>query len=83
MQIYTAYHWTECVDPNGEVRARTVIAEEVCNLIGRTTISTNQSLQNSQRLKHQPKSTQRLPMAPAEWPYVVSLGGEPLGPAEV
>ena len=55
VQMCTAKHWTEHGDPNGEVRARTVGAEGVCNLIGRTT-STNQA---SPELNHQPKSTQR------------------------
>jgi hypothetical protein len=40
--MHTAKHWTEHGDPNGEVRARTVGAEGVCNLIRRT-ISTNQT----------------------------------------
>jgi len=35
MQMYTAKHWTEHGDPNGEVRARTVRTEGVCNLIGK------------------------------------------------
>ena len=39
----TAKHWTERRDHSGEVRARTIGAEGVCNLIGRTTISTNQT----------------------------------------
>jgi hypothetical protein len=41
--MYTANHWTESRDLNEEVRARTVGAEGVCNIIGRTTISTNQT----------------------------------------
>jgi hypothetical protein len=32
-------------------------AKRICNPIGRTAISTNQSSQSSQGLKHQPKST--------------------------
>jgi hypothetical protein len=48
MQMYTAKHWSECGHPNGEVRARTVGAEGVFNLIGRTTISTYQIPQSSQ-----------------------------------
>jgi hypothetical protein len=43
--------------PNGGVRERTEGAEEVCNPIGKTTISNNQTLQSSQGLNHQPKST--------------------------
>jgi len=40
--MYTAKQQTEHGDPNGEIRARTEGAEEICNSIGRTTISTNQ-----------------------------------------
>jgi hypothetical protein len=64
MQMSTAKHWTECGDPNGEVRARTVGAEGVCSLKGRT-ISTNQTSQSYQEINNQPKSTQGIPMAPA------------------
>jgi hypothetical protein len=48
-------NWTEPRVPNGRVRERTEGAEGVCNLIEKT-ISTNQTLQNSQGLNHQPKS---------------------------
>ena len=58
MQMYTAKHWSEYGNSNGEVRARTVGAEGVCNLIGRTTISTNQTHLSSQVLNIHPKSTQ-------------------------
>jgi hypothetical protein len=47
MWIYTAKYWTEHRGSNGEVKARTVGAEGVCNLIGRTIISTNQTTQIS------------------------------------
>jgi hypothetical protein len=43
MQMNTAKHWTEYDDPTGEDRARTVGAEGVCILIGRTTMSTCQT----------------------------------------
>jgi hypothetical protein len=65
MWMYIAKHWTECGDPNGEIRARTEGAEGLCIPIGRTTIPTNQTPQSSQGLNHQPKSTQGVPMAPA------------------
>jgi hypothetical protein len=55
MQILTVNHWTELRDPNGRVRGRTKGAEGDCNPIGRT-ISTNWTIQSSQRLNHQPKS---------------------------
>jgi hypothetical protein len=41
MGMYTAKHWTECGDSNGEVREKTVGVGGGCNLIGRTIISTN------------------------------------------
>jgi hypothetical protein len=48
-------HWTEHGGPNGGVGERTERAEGVLNLIGRTTISTNQPdtpPQGSQKLNH-------------------------------
>jgi hypothetical protein len=50
MWIYTAKCGTEHRDPSGEVRATTVRAEGVYNLIGRRTISINQTIQSSQGL---------------------------------
>jgi hypothetical protein len=43
MLMLTSNHHTEHRDPNGGVRGRTEEAEGVCNPIGRTTKSTNQS----------------------------------------
>jgi len=43
MRMPAANHWTEHGDPNGGVREKTEGAEGVCNPIGRTTISTNQT----------------------------------------
>jgi len=87
MWMHTAKHWTEHVDHNGEVRARTVGAERVCNLIiGRTTISTNQTSWSSQGLKHQPKVHRGTHdsswICSRGFPYLASLGWEPLGPVE-
>ena len=48
--MLAANHQTEHAHPNGGVRGRTEGAEGVCNLIGRTKISTNQTLQNTQGL---------------------------------
>jgi hypothetical protein len=55
-------YWTVHRVPNGGVVERTEGAEGVCNPIGRTTISANQTPsshppQSSQGLNHQPKST--------------------------
>jgi hypothetical protein len=41
MLILRANHWTEVRDPYGRVRGRTEGAEEDCNPVGRTTLSTN------------------------------------------
>jgi hypothetical protein len=41
--MFEANHWTECRVPNREVREKTEGVEGVCNPIGRTTISTNQT----------------------------------------
>jgi len=65
--MLAANHWTEHRDPNGGVKGRTEGAKGFCKLIGRTTISTNRTLQNSQGLNHQPKSTHEGPMAPAAY----------------
>jgi hypothetical protein len=87
MQVYIAKHWTEHGDPDGEARARTVGAEGICNLIGRT-IPTNQVL---------PKLTGTKPPTKeymggthgSSWicsralRYLSSLGGKPFGPVEV
>jgi hypothetical protein len=54
-------HWTDYKLKNGGFRERTEGCEGVCNHIGRTTISTNQS---SQCLNHQPRSKHRESMAP-------------------
>jgi len=57
MWIYTDKHWTECVQLNGEVRARSVGDEGICNLIGRTAISTTLIPQRTQGLNQQPRYT--------------------------
>jgi hypothetical protein len=55
-------------------------AEGVCDPIGRTTISTNQTPQSFQTLNHQPKSTRGGTQSSSfirsrEWPYLASVGG--------
>jgi hypothetical protein len=67
MWRYTAKHWPERREPNGEVRARTIGAEGVFSPIGITTVSTNQTPQSSQGLNHQPKNTQEVRMALAAY----------------
>jgi len=86
-QMLRANHWMEHRFPNGGVRERIEGAEEVCNPIGRTTTSTNQTPQNSQGLNHQPKSTHGGIHGPAAyvrgWPSWASIGGEALGPVKI
>jgi hypothetical protein len=82
--MLAANHWTEQGDPNGGVRERTEEAKGVCDPIERT-ISTNQYPQNSQRLNHQPKSTNggthvSSRICSRGWPCWASVGGEALGP---
>ena len=55
--MLAANHRTECGVPNRGVRERTKGVEGVCNPIGRTTISINQTPQSSQGLNHQPNNT--------------------------
>jgi hypothetical protein len=83
--MLTGNHRTDRGDPNGGVRERTEDAEEVCNPIGRTTASTNQTPQSSQWLNHQPKSTHGETdgascICNRGLPYLASMGGEALGP---
>jgi len=60
-------------------------ADSVCNLIGRTTISTNHS---SQGLNHQPRSTHggthgSTCICSRGWPCQASMGEGALGPVKV
>ena len=57
MWMLAVNHQNELWDPNVEVRGRTEGAEEVCNIIGKTRISTNQTPQSSQELKLQRNKT--------------------------
>ena len=82
--MLTANSWTEHSVPNGGVRERTEAAEEVFNPIGRATILTNQTLQKSQGLNHQPKSTHggthgSIHICSRGWPCQSSVGGQALG----
>jgi hypothetical protein len=82
--MLTVNHQTDHGIPSAGVRGRTEGAEGVCNLIGRTTISTNQTLQSPQGLNHQPKSTHRGSHGSSHiysrgWPCGASVGGEAPG----
>ena len=81
MWMLAVNHQNELWDPNVEVRGRTEGAEEVCNIIGKTTISTNQTPQSSQELKLQPNKTHggthgSRCTCSRGWPYLASIGRE-------
>jgi hypothetical protein len=84
MWMLTANHQTEHVDHNGGVRRRTEEAEGVCNPIGRTTLSMNQTPpppRSSQRLKHQPMNTHQgthgsSSLCSRGWPCLAPMGQE-------
>jgi hypothetical protein len=59
-QMLTANHWTERGVPNRGVRERTEGVEEVCNLIERTTMPTNQTPPELPRTKLSTKEYTRL-----------------------
>jgi hypothetical protein len=82
-----ANHWTKQGVPSGAVRERTEGAEGVCSPIGRTTIATNQTLQSSQGLKHQSRSTHGVTHGSScicnrGWPCWASMGEEAFGPVK-
>ena len=71
----SANHWAESWDPNRGVRKMTEGIEGVCNPIGRTTVSTNQTPQSSQGLSHQPRSTYGSScICSRGWPCQASIG---------
>ena len=57
MGIIAAEHETEHRDGSGGIRGRTEESEVVCNSIGQTAISTDQTPQSSQGLNYQPEFT--------------------------
>jgi hypothetical protein len=85
-------HQKEHRDPSGGVRGRTEVAERVCNPIGRTPMSTNQTPstptpQSSLKLSHQPRGTHggihgSSHICSRKWPWQASLGGEALIPVK-
>jgi hypothetical protein len=85
--MLTTNHGTEQRNPSGGVRRRNEGPEEVCNPIGETTKSTNQTPQSSQELNYQPKNTHRGTygfsyICRRGWPYLASKRGEALGPVK-
>jgi hypothetical protein len=87
MWIYTAKHLIKYRDLNGEIRARTVGTEEVCSLIGKTTISTSQippKLPGTKPLTKEYTGGTRGSnhICSRGIPYLPSLGGESLDPEE-
>jgi hypothetical protein len=80
----TVNHWTDLWVPNGGVREGTEGAECVCNSIGRTTVSTNQT---SQGLNHKPRSTHGGTHGSSHpcsrgWPCQALMGKEAFGPVK-
>jgi len=87
MLMLTVNHWTEHGDSIGGVQRRTERAEGVCNPIGRTTKSTNQTPQSSQGPNHHPKYTHggthgSICICSRGLPYLASVGGAILGSVE-
>jgi hypothetical protein len=85
--MLAANHWAEQGVPNGGVREKTEGAEGVCNPVGGTTISTNQTPQSSQGLNHQPRSTHGGTdgfscIGSRGWPCWASMRGEAFGPVK-
>ena len=83
--MLAANHRTENGDPNGGVRERTEGTEGVCSPIGGRKISTNQTPQSFQGLKHQPKSTHggtHGNICSRGWPCWTSVEGEASGPVK-
>jgi hypothetical protein len=86
--MFAGNYLTEHKDPNGGFKGRTKRAEGVCNPIGRTTISANQTPQSYQILNHQPKSIHGETngsscICSRGWPCWASMGGEALGLVKV
>jgi hypothetical protein len=82
--MHATNHQTKHGDPNRGVRGRSEGAEGACNPIERRTISINQTVQSSQGLNHQPKSSHGGTHASSYiysrgWPYLASMGREALG----
>jgi hypothetical protein len=87
--MYTVKYWTEHGDPNGETRPRTVGAEGICNLIGRTTSNNIKQPNLTSLLGTKPTAIENTGAThSSNWicgrglPYLVLLGVEPLGPVE-
>jgi hypothetical protein len=82
--MLVANHWTEHGVPNGGL---TEGAEGVWNTLERTIISSDQKIQSSQELNHQPRSTHggihgSSCICSRGWPCSESIGEEVLGPVK-
>ena len=85
--MLTSIHWTEHRVPSRGSRESTQGAEGVWHPIGWTSVWTNQYLQSSEGLNHQPKSTHGEThdsscICSRGWPCQTSMGGEVLGPVK-
>jgi hypothetical protein len=90
MWVLAANNQTEHGDPNGVVRGRIEGTEGICNPIGRTTISTKELSYPSEFPGTKPLTKQYTWRDPwlqlyisRGWPYLASMGGEPIGAVEV
>jgi hypothetical protein len=84
--MLAANHQTEYGDPNGRLTRKTKVAKVVCNLIGRTTISTNRTPQSFKEQTPTKEYTWRHIWfqlhSSRELPYLSSERGEALGSVE-
>jgi hypothetical protein len=91
MQIFTANHQIAAGDPHGKVKRRMEGAEGDCNPIGRTAISPNLIPHPPSELSWTKPPTKEYTLGThgsscicsRGWLYLVSMGGEALGPIEV
>ena len=84
MWIIAPNHQTEHGDPNGGIVGRIEESEGVCNSIGQTAISTNQTSQSFLGLNYQPEFTHggssgSRCILRRGGTYLVLVGGETLG----
>ena len=85
--MLSANNWTEHGVPSGEVREMPEGAEEVCNPIGRITISTNQIIPKFPGTKPPSKKSYRGTydsncICDRGWSFQTSMGEEALGPVK-
>jgi len=85
MWMLTVNHWTENKDLSGRVRGKTEGDKGVCNPIGRTTVSTNQTPQSSWGLNNHRTHGGIYDsgcIRSRGWSYLAAMRGEAFGPVE-